>query len=461
MIRAESLSKRYWIYDRPYQRLVDWITPGTARRGREFWALRDVSFEIEPGTSLGVVGVNGAGKSTLLKLLTGTSIPTSGTFSVQGRVSALLELGLGFHPEFTGRENIALNGKFSGLGTGELESKTPWIIDFSELGDFIDQPLRTYSSGMQMRLAFAIAAAVEPEVLIIDEALSVGDLHFQHKCLQRIREFHEQGVTVLFVSHDPALVKSFCTEAILLDEGRLIDRGTPSDVLDYYTAMLAEKHKGEDSRVRILRPAAAAKADDDKQEARQETEPEAGEKSSATPATQTLDTPAGHRAGNFEAVITRVEIRAPGHGGNASIVTCGQTVAICVRAVAFEALPAPTIGIMIKDRLGSEIFGTNTAMRDRPIGPVEAGQAVEVEFRAPMNLGPGLYSVTAAIHQGDSHTETCYDWVEHAATFQILPSPTDRFTGAARLETEVSHQIEPAGAEELESVQALRRTLGD
>ncbi|MBI1784576.1 ABC transporter ATP-binding protein, partial [Candidatus Sumerlaeota bacterium] len=231
MIQAEGLSKRYMIYGRPIDRLHDWFAPESRRWGKPFWALRDINLTVAEGTSLGVVGVNGAGKSTLLKLLTGTTVPTSGTYSIRGRVSALLELGMGFHPQFTGRENILFNGKMLGLTDAELRERTPAIIEFAEIGDFIDQPLRTYSSGMSLRLAFAIAASVEPDVLIIDEALSVGDLHFQQKCLARIRRFQEAGVTILFVSHDPALIKSFCTEAILLDGGLLIDHGKPGAVL--------------------------------------------------------------------------------------------------------------------------------------------------------------------------------------------------------------------------------------
>lgn len=427
MIKAEKLSKRYMIYGRPTDRLRDWLVPGARRRGREFWALRDVDLDIPRGASLGVVGVNGAGKSTLLKILTGTAAPTSGRFSIEGRVSALLELGMGFHPEFTGRENIFFNGKMLGLTSEELEAKTPGIIEFSELGNFIDQPLRTYSSGMGLRLAFAVASSVDPDTLIVDEALSVGDIHFQQKCLARIREFQSRGVTILFVSHDPALVKSFCTEAILLDGGRLVDRGKPDQVLDYYNALLAEKHRGEGSQARIIRPAAASG--------------EGSDASGASPDLSDAPPPAapegGHRAGNFQAVIAAVEIESAGAGGNSRIFTTGSRAAIVVRIEARARIEDATVGILIKDRLGSEIFGVNTANRGRNLPALDPGSALEIRFSGAMNLGPGHYTVTAAIHGGATHTELCYDWVERAATFQVLPSAADPFIGVCRLEMEI------------------------
>ncbi|HQH12972.1 MAG TPA: ABC transporter ATP-binding protein, partial [Candidatus Sumerlaeota bacterium] len=197
-------------------RILDWVVPGAGKRYRDFWALRQVSFSIPKGRSVGIIGANGAGKSTLLKLISGTAKPTSGEVRVQGKIAALLELGMGFHAEFTGRQNIRMNGKLLGLTDDELDERIPKIIAFSELGDFIDQPLRTYSSGMYVRLGFSVVASVDPDILIVDEALSVGDLHFQQKCIRRIREFHEQGTTLLFVSHDPGAVKLLCEEAILL-----------------------------------------------------------------------------------------------------------------------------------------------------------------------------------------------------------------------------------------------------
>ncbi len=462
MIRATNLSKRYLIYPRPLDRLRDWFAPENRKRGKPFWALRDINLEVERGSSLGVVGVNGAGKTTLLKLLAGTTVPTEGTFSVEGRVSALLELGMGFHPEFTGRENIAFNGKMLGLSEGELKERTPAILEFSEIGDFVDQPLRTYSSGMSLRLAFAIAASVEPDVLIVDEALSVGDLHFQQKCLARIRQFQERGVTVLFVSHDPALVKSFCDEAILLDGGRLLDHGKPDQVLDYYNALLAEKYRDQGSQVRIIRPALSERQGDEETgrrgDGKHETE-EATPQSEIRNPQSTIFNPqsaGGHRVGNFQAVITRVQIQGNGLSGNAKLFLPGATATITVRVVALENVADPTIGILIKDRIGNEVYGINTHLRGHRIGPLAAGKSVEVQFTAPMNLGVGMYSITAAIHEGPTHTEICYDWIDHAETFQILPTPADPFIGGCRLETTIEHREVEVSVEELRQVEALR-----
>jgi lipopolysaccharide transport system ATP-binding protein len=456
MIRASSLSKRYTIYPRSLDRLRDWMLPGP-KRGQPFWALRDITLEVPRGSSLGIVGVNGAGKSTLLKILTGTTVPTEGTFEIDGRVSALLELGMGFHPEFTGRENIAFNAKLYGLGAEELRAKTPEIIDFAEIASFIDQPIRTYSSGMIMRLAFAVASSVDPDVLIIDEALAVGDLHFQQKCLARIRRFHEAGITVLFVSHDPALIKNFCNEAILLDGGRLIDRGRPDEVLDHYNALLAEKYRDSGSQAVLLRPdARSASVRQNRREGSASSNPTPASTISHVQTFTPSHAASGHRVGNFRAAITSVQIRSLGINGNASILTPGMKASIVVRAVALESIEDPTVGILIKDRLGNEIFGTNTYLRGHSLGTIEPGQAIEVAFTTPLNLGEGLYSITVALHSGPTHTEVCYDWIERAATFQILPTPTDRFTGACRLEVQIEHALAPAHADEVGAISELK-----
>jgi lipopolysaccharide transport system ATP-binding protein len=449
MIRTAHLSKRYTLYDRPTDRLRDWISPGRRRR-REFWALRDLTIEVARGTSLGVVGVNGAGKSTLLKILTGTTVPTSGHYEIDGRVSALLELGMGFQTDLTGRENVALNGKLAGLSGEELEARTPAIIDFSELGAFIDQPLRTYSSGMLMRLAFSLAASVDPDVLIVDEALSVGDLHFQQKCLRRIREFHERGITVLFVSHDPAMIKTFCDEAILLDAGSAIDRGRPSDVLDHYNALLAEKHREDGPKARIVRPGGAKERNVENDAA------EESEESKKNAAGDGCAPSFGHRAGNFQAVITRVDFTLDESRGGSEVLTPGARATILVRAVAIESIPAPTVGILIKDRLGNEVFGVNTAMRGVEIGEMEAGGAIEARFRCEMDLGAGAYTITAALHEGVDHTQVCYDWIEAASAFHVIPSPAEPFTGVCRLAPEIRVTAAAADPEELRLAKLAR-----
>lgn len=455
MIRVEGLSKRFMIYNRPLDRLADWLAPAARRRGRPFWALKDLTFDVAPGSSMGVVGVNGAGKSTLLKILTGTTAPTGGKFSVAGRVSSLLELGTGFHPEFTGRQNIIFGAKMAGLTDHELAEKFDSIIEFSELGSFIDQPVRTYSSGMALRLGFALASSVAPDVLIIDEALSVGDIHFQQKCLKRVREFHERGVTVLFVSHDPSMVKTFCTEAILLDEGRLLDRGTPDHVLDYYTALLAEKYRQGGGRARIVRPDAGPAPE---AETAADPNPEAAGSGSGDWTAPPLER-SGHRTGNFQAVITSVYMQSVSAGGFTHLLTAGTRARLCVRFVALEPIPSATVGIAIKDRLGQEIYGVNTAYRDQATEPLAAGQSAEVAFELELNLGPGAYTVTAAVHTGVNHTESCFDWVEQAAAFQVLPNPLERFTGLCRLPGGLEITTAGAPAAELAFAHAMRQNL--
>ena len=225
-INVVGISKKYKQYNGSWSRLCEWLIPNKLRH-RELWVLKDIYLKVEKGESVGIVGQNGAGKSTLLKILTGTTQPTTGKASISGRVSALLELGMGFHSEFTGRQNAIMGCQMLGIDNPTIAKKIPEILLFSELGDYFDRPLRTFSSGMQVRLAFSVATCVQPEVLIIDEALSVGDVYFQHKSMNRIRDFRQKGTTLLFVSHDPGAVKSLCSRAILLDRGLMI-RGRKS-----------------------------------------------------------------------------------------------------------------------------------------------------------------------------------------------------------------------------------------
>src|ERR1041385_3793309 len=226
-LRVEAVSKLYRIYDRPTDRLKEMLTRGRWKTHREFWALRNISFEIEPGTTTGIIGPNGSGKSTLLQIITGTLQPTHGSVWHEGGIAALLELGAGFNAEFTGIENVFMNASLMGLSKSDTERLLPEIASFAEIGDFIYQPLKTYSSGMYVRLAFATAIACSPQLLIIDEALSVGDAVFQHRCTPRIKEMQEDGTTILFVSHDPGAIRALCSRAILLNDGRMEADGPP------------------------------------------------------------------------------------------------------------------------------------------------------------------------------------------------------------------------------------------
>src|SRR5262244_1141135 len=245
-LRVESISKQYRIYNRPSDRLKESLTRGHWKWHREFWALRDVSFEIEAGTTTGIIGPNGSGKSTLLQFITGTLEATHGSVWYDGRIAALLELGAGFNPEFTGIENVFMNASLMGFTRKETEELLPNIERFAEIGDFIHQPVKSYSSGMYVRLAFATAISTDPQILIIDEALSVGDAVFQHRCLRRIKQMQEHGTTILFVSHDPSAVKALCSRAILLNNGRIDTDGKPADVLNRYQGLIMEREEAYD-----------------------------------------------------------------------------------------------------------------------------------------------------------------------------------------------------------------------
>jgi lipopolysaccharide transport system ATP-binding protein len=409
-IVVQNLGKRYKHYATRWGRLLEALLGGRVVRHQAHWVLRGVTFEIGPGESVGIIGQNGAGKSTLLKILTGTTAPTEGTATCQGRVAALLELGMGFHPDFTGRQNAIMGCQMMGLPSALVHEALPGIIDFSELSEYIDDPYRTYSSGMQMRLAFSVATAVPPEILIVDEALSVGDAYFQHKSIQRIRQFREQGVTLLFVSHDPGAVKTLCDRAILLDQGVLIRDGEPDAVLDYYNAIIARQTK--DLEIRQI-------------------EQEHGRKVT--------------RSGNGLAQIVSVEI-ADKTGRPTRAFRVGEEAEFICRVQFNARVEEPTVGMLIRDRLGNDVFGTNTYNLKEQWPVAEPGSLLKVRFRAALNLGPGQYSVTVAAHTGPSHVENNFDWWDNLLAFQVVPGTGPSFIGVAALQVSALW-VEPVPAQ--------------
>jgi len=406
-VTITNLNKRFRVYDAPLDRLKEWLTPRGMSFHWAYWALRDINLTVPRGAALGIVGANGAGKSTLLKILCGTLSPTSGSVSINGRITGMLELGSGFHPEFTGRQNIYLNARLLGLSDAEIHNRLPRILEFAELGDFIDHPLRIYSTGMALRLGFSVAANVDPDILIIDEALAVGDAYFQHKCISYLRRFRESGGTLLFVSHDPGAVKLLCDEAILLHDGTIVQRGAPDDVLDYYNALIARRASDE-AAFRIERQ--------------------------HTPAQ-----PAAQRSGTFDALLTRIELLAS--GAPSRTIISGSNFTIEIEATALAPIPDPTIGIAIRDRLGYEIFGTNTCTLKQPLPPLRAGDRLLVQFNLPCNIGPGDYTITAAIHSGIDHLTACYDWADRFLAFKVLPSSGQYHRGVARLPVQLRSQL--------------------
>jgi len=446
-ISVNNISKAYRIWENPAARLtapllegVAGLLPGTAgparwlrthaaRHYRDFWALRDVSLTIKRGEAVGIIGRNGSGKSTLLQLIAGTMQPTSGQVTVHGRVAALLELGSGFNPEFTGRENVYLNAAVLGLTRAEVDARFDAIAAFADIGDFINQPVRTYSSGMALRLAFAVAVHVDASVLIVDEALSVGDARFQLKCARVIDRFIAQGVTLLFVSHDASMVKRLCNRAVLLDGGRALYAGQPNDVVNLYSKLIADGGSAEG-----IAPDIAAL-----QSGATPAEPEPAEVP-APPATRPAfqpDTPAESDVAALRRRLKAMEAAWAAHPGSPELerrvqgllqnerqhvqvtgeefayggelgrileitvhdadgqprtwFTSGEPVTVRMQAVSSDHFPEPIFALTIKNAAGVEVYGTNTFFSKQPAAAMTPGSHVEIDFAFLLNLMPGHY----------------------------------------------------------------------
>jgi lipopolysaccharide transport system ATP-binding protein len=393
-ITVVNLGKAYKQYTNRWSRLAEWVIPFSKPRHSLHWVLQDINFSVSPGEAVGIIGINGAGKSTLLKIITGTTQATTGSVHIRGNVVALLELGMGFHPDFTGRQNVLMAGQLLGYSVDRIISLMPEIEAFAEIGDYIDQPLRVYSSGMQMRLAFSLATVHRPDILIVDEALSVGDAYFQHKSFDRIREFRREGTTLLFVSHDKGAVQSICDRAILLNTGKLAKEGDPVAVMDYYNAMLAD-HQGQTVKQEVM--------DDGK--------------------AQTI-------SGTGEVILVAVALK-DATGQVTEMVAVGQAVSICVKAVCKLQVAELVVGYMIKDRFGQPIFGTNTHHHKRTLQNLRANETIEFSFDFQANLGPGTYSVAIALHAADTHIGKNYEWRDRAIVFEITNIDKENFVGVA------------------------------
>lgn len=395
-LRVEKVSKQYRIYTRPGDRLKESLTRGRLRRHKEFWALRDVDFEIEAGTTVGIVGPNGCGKSTLLQIISGTLAPTHGDVWHEGRIAALLELGAGFDPEFTGVENVYMNASLLGLTRRETDALFPAIERFAEIGPFLYQPVKTYSSGMYVRLAFAIAASVEPDILIIDEALAVGDAVFQHRCLRRINELHERGATVLFVSHDAAAVRALCSRAILLRAGSIIADGKPADVLNLYQKIIMEREQAYEAAAGAPR----------------EQRPESDE--TLAPVS------CAYRHGDGSAEIVGAELSDDVTQARVDIVESGEPLTLRMAVRFHHDVPDPVIGFLIRNSHGIHAYGTNTKEQQLEFGTVRGGELVEVSFAFHCWLGVDQYTISLAVH---SREGLAYDWLD-AALFVRVTSLT-------------------------------------
>jgi len=374
---------------------MEWIDPRGKPRHQLHWVLRDISFTVQPGEAIGIIGINGAGKSTLLKLITGTAQPTTGSIEITGRVAALLELGMGFHPDFTGRQNVFMAGQLLGMDSETVARLMPEIEAFAEIGEYIDQPVRVYSSGMQMRLAFGVATAIRPDILIVDEALSVGDAYFQHKSFDRIRQFRKQGTTLLMVSHDRQAIVSICDRAVLLSQGRIVQEGRPEVVMDYYNALLGSNENGEIKQIDL------------------------GE--------EVVQTISGDGKASIDDVLLLDE-----KGRNVHIVNVGQSICLKIGIRYSCHISNLNVGFIIRDKFGKDVFGTNSTSLSEKLTLLEKGEgSLDVFFKFNMNIGPGDYSITVGLHGEQSHINENYEWRDNALLFRVENLDKFEFVGSA------------------------------
>ena len=395
IIRVDNISKEFLTYRAEWQRVLTWFGVTIAPQERKR-ILDKISFSIEAGESVGIIGQNGAGKSTLLKILAGTMQPSSGTAHINGRLSALLELGMGFNPDLTGRTNVWNTAGLMGFSKEQIAAALPGIEAFAEIGSYFNEPLRTYSSGMQVRLAFSIATAMRPEILIVDEALSVGDDYFQHKSFSRIREFCDAGTTLLLVSHDRSAIASLCDRAIIINEGVICKDGTPEEALDFYNAIIAKKEGdtvrqvvGQDGRLKTI-------------------------------------------SGSGEAVIESVRLLNR-HLLETDTIKVGESTTLEINVQIVKAIPDLVVGYVIKDRLGQPVFGTNTFHLDHPMHDLGPGESMPFKFKFDACLGVGNYSIAVSLHQGEIHMNHNYEWSDLACTFTVINTSYSKFVGTAWL----------------------------
>lgn len=382
MLLVQHVSKVFPLYHRPSDRIREALPFFGKARRTDFWAVRNVSFQVEKGEVLSLIGPNGSGKSTLLQIVSGILQPTMGRVLKQGRVAALLELGAGFNPEFTGRDNVFLNGEIMGLSRREVGAAFPHIEQFAGIGEFIDRPVKEYSTGMYVRLAFSTAIHIEPEILIVDEALAVGDAIFANRCVQKFEELKRRGVTVLFVSHDLGLVKRLSDRVIFMLNGQVSAQGEPKDVVNRYVGFVLERENAdatvEAAADEHLRPS--------------------------------------FRHGDGASRIQKVEILTA--GGEARLaISSGEQVTIRIQARFRRAVSHPVVGILIRNRLGIDVFGTNTRVERVELGEFQAGEVLEIDFGMQFNLSRQEYTLTVATQYTDG---TSQDWLDDALQFTIV-----------------------------------------
>lgn len=402
-ISVRNLSKSYQIYDKPGYRLMQAVWRGRKRFFREFWALKNISFEVRKGETLGIIGRNGSGKSTLLQLICSTLTPTSGEVEVNGQVAALLELGAGFNPEFTGRENVYMNAAILGISKSRIDAKFQEIIDFAEIGESIEQPVKTYSSGMFIRLAFAVQVCVVPDILIIDEALSVGDIFFQQKCMERMRQLVHRGTTIIFVSHDMSAITRLCGRALLLSAGRIVVDGPPSRVIEQYTAISYGTSLNQPDIEHLPAPTRKLQSDDRRGIALRPI-PDGVFRH-------------GNRAMLISGFALTTEFNDP-----LSQIESGRLLKITLEIQCYDQRLVPNVGIQIKDRFGNIACGTNTWMLGYKMDVEERNTSFQIAFDIQIMLGSGEYTLSAAVTSYDAKPEKIFDWIDRLTIFRVLRS---------------------------------------
>jgi lipopolysaccharide transport system ATP-binding protein len=398
---VSNIGKSYREWGSELKRIASWFLPSISPN-EEHWVLKDVSFSIAPGEAIGIIGQNGAGKSTLLKLITGTTQPTQGSVQLHGRVAAILELGMGFNPDLTGRQNAFHSAGLMGYSSAEIERTMPAIESFAEVGEYFDQPVRTYSSGMQMRVAFSVATAFRPDLLIVDEALSVGDSYFQHKSFDRIRQFREEGVSIMFVTHSMGDVRTLCDRVILLDKGRVIKDGQPDEVVDYYNALIAAK---ENAKLTV-----------------EQRRVKSG----------WLIT----KSGTGEVVVESLKLIDAASENELAVVHVGQKIELVLNARSHGNISKLVLGFMIRDKQGHVIWGSNTWHTHQIQYNVVENEFLTFKLSFQCDLGPGSYSISTALTSHDTHLENNYEWTDNLLVFEVINVDKKLFIGSNWLNSE-------------------------
>jgi lipopolysaccharide transport system ATP-binding protein len=402
VVSVQNVSKVYHLYHHPFDRVLGALALSRKRKA-EFWALRDINLRIEKGEVFALLGPNGSGKSTLLQVISGILQPTTGRVLSSGRVAALLELGAGFNPEFSGRENVYLNGEILGLSRKELDDAFPRIEAFAEIGQFIDRPVKEYSSGMYVRLAFSTAIHVDPEVLIVDEALAVGDAIFASRCVQKFEELRRKNVTVLLVSHDLGLIKRLADRAAFMLDGRIVMQGAPKDAVNRYVGFVLDRERASKERsAGLLEESIAAKS--------------------------------SFRHGDGASRVMDVRI-LNSTGDICHAFRPGESIVLRIRAMFQKTVTNPVVGILIRNRIGMDIFGTNTRLECADLGDFEPGEEIEVEFELDCLLSRQEYTVTVAVQYWNGLSQ---DWLDDVLDFHV--EDTKDVAGVLNLNTRVRHQ---------------------